>query len=248
MRLDIGFCTHQGRVRKSNQDSVGVFQPSGGVFRREGLPLFVVADGMGGHQGGEIASMMAVKAMGEVFAEGSRKSPPGEALRTALQAANRAVLAQSRASPELKGMGTTVVAATITEHTVCYVNVGDSRGYFIRGETCHQITEDHSLVAEQVRLGGLTKEQAANARGRNVITRSVGRGEQVEVDLFEQAWQTGDAILLCSDGLWGPISDAQLLTVLLELEAQAASEKLVQLAMIGQAPDNVSVVIVRRLS
>lgn len=143
-------------------------------------------------------------------------------------------------------MGTTVVAATVDEEDIYFVNVGDSRGYFIRDEEITQITEDHSLVAEQVRMGQMTKEQAEMAQGRNVITRAVGRRLELDIDLFVEPWGVGDAFLLCSDGLWGPVTEAQMLAVLMELDPQPAAEKLLQMAMTSQAPDNVSVIIVRR--
>lgn len=247
MHLDVGFSTHQGRVRGSNQDSVGVFMPSGGLFREAGPPLFIVADGMGGHRGGETASRLAAQSMGEIFQRKIRNASPVEALQVALLEANQFVLDQSNKTPELKDMGTTVVAATVAEEAVYIVNVGDSRAYFLRGEEFYQVTQDHSLVAEQVRMGRLTAEQAASSKRRNVITRAVGRYEDLEVDLFEEPWQPGDAFVLCSDGLWGPVSDAQIQMVVQEMEAQPAAEKLVQMTMIGQAPDNVSVVVVRRL-
>ncbi len=247
MHLNVGYATHRGRVRQSNQDSLGVFAPSTGLFNRSGLYLFIVADGMGGHQGGEVASRIAAQTMGDVFSRKSNKTRPGQALKDALTAANDAVLAQSARSPKMKGMGTTVVAATATPEMIYALNVGDSRAYLIRGEDIRQITQDHSLVAEQVRRGELTEEEAEIVTGRNVITRSVGRHLDANPDLFTEAWQPGDILLLCSDGLWGQVSDAQILTVLTEIEdPQAAVEKLIKMAMIAQAPDNVSVIVVKR--
>ncbi len=246
MRLSIGVGTHQGRTRSSNQDSVGVFAPPGGLLEAGELSLFVVADGMGGHKGGEFASHLAVQAMGEAFPRVSKEMPLDQALGEALQESNRVLLSRAKKSEELHGMGTTVVAATVDEEDIYFVNVGDSRGYFIRDEEITQITEDHSLVAEQVRMGQMTKEQAETAQGRNVITRAVGRRLELDIDLFVEPWGVGDAFLLCSDGLWGPVTEAQMLAVLMELDPQPAAEKLLQMAMTSQAPDNVSVIIVRR--
>jgi protein phosphatase len=248
MQLEIGFGTHQGRQRHTNQDSVGVFQPGKKLFsKHSGLPLFVVADGMGGHRGGAVASRMAVQTVGKAFAAQPDSVSPTEALRSAVLQANAAVWRHSEQHKELAGMGTTIVAVTATEESAFLANVGDSRGYYIHNEEMGQVTQDHSLLAEQVRLGTMSEEQAAASPvGRNVITRAVGRREQLEVDLFEQPWEVGDMLLLCSDGLWGPVSEAQILAVLLEFRPQDAVQKLIQMAMTSQAPDNIGTIVVRR--
>lgn len=246
MRLKIGFVTHQGLVRSSNQDTLAVAEPQKPLFGRRGLWLFVLADGMGGHRGGEIASSVAVQTVVDVFGQMSRQDSPGVALQESLVAANEAILERGQGIPELGKMGTTVVAATVTEQAIHLCNVGDSRAYMVRGESIRQITEDHSLVSEQIRAG-LIAEDDPFAR-RNILTRAVGRAGRLEVDLFEEPWQPGDVLMMCSDGLWGVVSDAQMATVLSELEPQPASEKLVQMAMTGQSSDNISVVVVKRLS
>jgi serine/threonine protein phosphatase PrpC len=246
MRLRIGFVTHQGLVRSSNQDTLAVVEPPMSLFGRPGSWLFVVADGMGGHRGGEIASRVAVQTMVDVFGQLSRHDPPGKALKEALVAANEAILERGQGIPELGKMGTTVVAATVAEEAVYLSNVGDSRAYLIHGDSIHQITQDHSLVSEQIRAG-LIAEDDPFAR-RNILTRAVGRAGHLEIDQFEEPWQRGDILMMCSDGLWGVISDAQMAAVLSELEPQPASEKLVHMAMTGQSSDNISVVVVKRLA
>jgi len=247
MRLDIGFGTHQGRRRETNQDTVGVFERRG-LFRR-GIesPLLVVADGMGGHRGGAVASHIAVQAAGRAYQRASRSTPLDEVLVTAVMVANQAVREKAARTPSLGGMGTTIVAAMIDGDSVHVANVGDSRAYIVHGGEIVQITDDHSLVAEQVRAGALTKEQAAVAVGRNVITRALGRQEALEVDIFSVDWQPQDALVLCTDGLWGQVSDKQILTVVQEMEAQAAVEQLARLALRSHAPDNLGVIIARRL-
>lgn len=246
MQLQIGFVTHQGLVRTSNQDTLAVVEPQKPLFGRPGLWFFVVADGMGGHRGGEIASSVAVETMVQVFGERNRDAEsPGEALKESLVAANEAILDRGQGIPELGKMGTTVVAATVTEQAIHVCNVGDSRAYLVRGEAIQQLTEDHSLVSEQIRAG-LIAEDDPFAR-RNILTRAVGRAGQLDVDLFEEPWQAGDVLMMCSDGLWGVLSDAQMATVLSELEPQSASEKLVEMAMTGQSSDNISVVVVKRV-
>jgi serine/threonine protein phosphatase PrpC len=247
MHLDVGYGTHQGRVRQVNQDSVGVFGPPRRFLRPGGPPvLFVVADGMGGHRGGEVASQTAVEAMRKAFFRATEESPSTETLRTAITTANDAVKARAAHSPEIMGMGTTIVAATTAGEKIFFANVGDSRGYLISKDEIRQITEDHSLVAEQLRMGLITEDEAQESR-HNIITRAVGRREDLEIDVFEEEWAPGDAFILCSDGLWNQVSEPQIVMVLSELEAQPAARKLIEMAMTAQAPDNVSVVIVRRL-
>ncbi|MBN1427046.1 MAG: Stp1/IreP family PP2C-type Ser/Thr phosphatase [Anaerolineae bacterium] len=246
MRLKTGFVTHQGLVRSSNQDAVAIVEPRRPLFGRPGLWLFVVADGMGGYQGGEIASSVAVQTMVRVFGQQSRQNTPAEALQVAFTSANQAILARAQDAPGLSRMGTTLVAATVTEQSVYLCNVGDSRAYLMHEGTIRQVTEDHSLVSEQVRAG-LIQEDDPLAR-RNILTRSVGRAGHLKVDRFKEPWQPNDILLLCSDGLWGVLSDAQIAAVLAEMDPQSASEKLVQMAMISQSSDNISAVIVKRLA
>jgi protein phosphatase len=247
MQLDIGFGTHQGRRRQTNQDTVGVFEPRGFFKRGSHWPLLVVADGMGGHRGGAVASHLAVQSAGKAYQKASKTVPAEELLVSVVMAANQSVRDKSIRTPSLQGMGTTVVAAIIEGDSVHVANVGDSRAYMIRGEEIEQITDDHSLIAEQVRVGVLTKEQAAVAVGRNVITRALGRRETLEVDVFTVDWQEGDVLVLCSDGLWGQVSDGQIVAVVAEMEAQPAVEQLTRLALRSHAPDNIGVVVVRRL-
>lgn len=249
MQLDIGFGTHQGRRRQTNQDTVGVFDAGGGLFRRnDASPLLVVADGMGGHRGGAVASHIAVQAAGKAFQRASKSSGREEVLVSAFMTANHAILDKASHTPSLEGMGTTMVAAVIEENQVHVGNVGDSRAYMLRDDEIEQITEDHSLVGEQVRAQAITKEQAAVALGRNVITRALGRRDTLEVDVFSVDWQAGDILVLCSDGLWGQVSDGQIATVVSEMEAQPAIEQLTRLALRSRAPDNIGVVVVSRLA
>lgn|SRR5574341_165557 len=244
MSYEVGFATHQGRVRSSNQDSIGVFEPRSGLFQKPGLPLFVVADGMGGYQGGEIASQIAVTRAAEEFNR-HPQTAPGEALRQAVQAANLTVIEEAADMPPQIRMGTTIVAASADEDRFYVANVGDSRAYLIDDEEISRITEDHSLVADHVRAGHLTEEEAFTAEGRNIITRSLGRDENLEVDVFEGRWRSGDVLVLCTDGLWGVMSDAQLMTIAAELPPQQAADRLIEAAMMGQSTDNISVVVVK---
>jgi protein phosphatase len=246
MKITAGYYTHQGRVRDSNQDFVTVVPPKTGFFGQGGNWLIVLADGMGGYHGGEIASQLAVETLVQVFGQKSR-SNPASALIEAVQAANKAVAERAQAEIDLHAMGTTLVAATVVNDQVYISNVGDSRGYLIRGEESAQLTLDHSLVSESHRAGLITDEELETAGQRNIITRALGREARVEIDTFEQVWQPGDAILLCCDGLWGVLSDAQIAMVVSELAPQPAAEKLVEMAMNAQSTDNISAVIMKRL-
>jgi serine/threonine protein phosphatase PrpC len=247
MHLDIGLGTHLGRRRETNQDTVGHFEPGGLLRRGDGSPFLVVADGMGGHRGGAVASHLAVQAAGKIFQRSAGTTPSEEMLITAVTAANRAVHDKALRTPSLEGMGTTIVAATFEGDSVHIANVGDSRAYIVQGGEIEQITDDHSLIAEQVRVGVLTKEQAAVAVGRNVITRALGRRETLEVDVFSVDWEVGAMLVMCTDGLWGQVSEAQLLTVVLGMEPQPAIEQLTRLALRSHAPDNIGVIIARRM-
>jgi protein phosphatase len=202
---------------------------------------------MGGHANGAFASRLAVQTMAAYFDSHGRSASPTSVLEQAILRANEAVMQKAAESIELKGMGTTLVAATVNEKHVTYANVGDSRGYLIHDREIFQMTRDHSLVAEQVREGLLAVEDMDSAPRRNVITRSIGQRSDIKVDLFETPWQAGDSILLCTDGLWGTLSDGQILSVMLEMPPQAAATRLIELTLTSQAPDNVSAVIVKRL-
>ena len=245
MQIEIGFGTHQGRRRDTNQDTVGVFEARGMFRRSKKSPLLVVADGMGGHRGGAVASHMSVEAAGKAYQRATADMPVDEVLLSGIMSANEAVREKAEQTPALDGMGTTIVAAMMNGMTVYMANVGDSRGYIIHGDEMVQVTDDHSLVAEQVRIGALTKEQAAVAAGRNVITRALGRRGEIEVDMFSVDWEPGDALLLCSDGLWGQVSDPQMLIVIQEMDVQPAVEQLIRMAMRSHAPDNIGVIVAR---
>src|SRR3954471_8819064 len=160
-------------------------------------PLFVVADGMGGAQAGEVASEMAVESFGGGLPDGD----PGESLKNIIEEANRRIHARSRESTGRAGMGTTVTAAHVGEETVTIAHVGDSRCYLVRDGDVRRITRDHSLVAELVERGKLTEEQAETHPQRSVITRALGPEANVQVDVFEERGKSGDLFMVCSDGL-----------------------------------------------
>lgn len=197
-----------GKRRANNQDSGGSFPE---------IRLFVVADGMGGHRGGEVASKIAVETIHEVFARALTSGKlAGEALGEAAKMANQKIMERSRKEVDLEGMGTTATTlyfepAGISEQAKAWIgHVGDSRCYLIRRDGIWQITRDHSLVQEKLRAGMITREQLKTDRMKNVITRSVGFDLHFGIDLYEYAPQAGDLFLLCSDGLTGPLDDAKI--------------------------------------
>ena len=218
------------------------------VFASEGpvgsLPnLFLVADGMGGHNAGDFASKGTVEAIVECLNATEDDSIIGM-LELAISRANTRIHTEGSSQEALHGMGTTLVAAVIQEQTLYAANVGDSRLYLI-GDTIRQVTTDHSLVEEMVRLGGLDPENARNHPDKNVITRAIGVDSSVEIDFFRTTLYPGERILLCSDGLSNMLSDEELFTIVKrEQDLSASAEALVEAANANGGYDNIAVVLV----
>jgi len=239
MRLSSFAGTDVGLARSGNEDS-----------HLRGRTVFAVADGLGGHQGGEVASAMAVEPLaaldGRAFADADQAA---EALTAAIQAANQAILQRGRSDPELWGMGTTVTAAAVAHDRVLQLaHVGDSRAYLLRkGAPLRQLTTDHTVVAEAVERGLLTRQQAASHPQRGVVTRAVGLDPDVLVDLPEPLeLEPGDQVLLCSDGLTEVVDDDQIAGVLAEqVDGGDACGTLIAAANRAGGPDNVTVVLLR---
>jgi serine/threonine protein phosphatase PrpC len=228
-----------GRVRETNQDACGSFDD------RRGDRLFVVADGMGGHRGGDVASSMAVEAIATACA--ASEEPPAERLRTAVAAANRAIFERSEREPELGGMGTTVVALLLAQEGGAWVaHVGDSRLYRLRAGRLETLTADHSLVAELQRQGYLDEAEAARHPRRHELLRSVGCVPEVEAEIGEIAFEPGDRLLLCTDGLCGYVDPHSIANALAEASPELAARTLVDLANAGGGEDNVTVQVVER--
>jgi protein phosphatase len=229
MKLVAGEQTDVGRVRDGNEDEKLVDDRIG---------LFAVADGMGGHVGGEVASSTALEALRAAVAAGAP-------IRDAIARANDAVIERAAADERLRGMGTTMTAATLAAGgTLLIGHVGDSRAYLARDDDLTQITEDHSLVEEMVRGGELTPEQAEVHPRRSVITRALGMDAGVDVDLYPVELHTGDRVLLCSDGLTSMIRPDEIASILRrERDPQAAANKLVDAANAAGGEDNITVVI-----
>ncbi len=245
--LKFGVAVDVGETRKGkvNQDFTGILLP--GWFNKK-QPLLLLSDGMGAYGGGEIASKIAVQTILRVYKHYSRKQVNfTEILDKGIRTAHKEIIRQSKRKKELEWMGCTIVAAVPTESTIHLANVGDSRAYLVNASGINQINYDHSFVAEQVRLGLITELEARTHPKRNVLTLSLSaRRDNVQPYFSETQWQENDVLLLCSDGLWGPVTEAQIQAVLLEFEPQQAADKLVKLANISGGPDNISVIIATR--
>jgi serine/threonine protein phosphatase PrpC len=236
MKLRYSGRTHVGQRREVNQDSFGPAEL--GPDRPAGQ-LVVLCDGMGGHAYGEVASALGVQTILDTFYDDETR-PPEEALRAAFEAANYAIYSQGRGN-----MGTTGVAALLSDRGLIVANVGDSRAYLVRGGQLSQISRDHSLVAEQVQAGLLTPEQARVSNIKNFITRALGHQPDVQVDLFHFRVQPGDIVILSSDGMHGLVDDSEILERVTLLQPEQATEALIALANERGGTDNITVLIAR---
>ncbi|HYL69676.1 MAG TPA: protein phosphatase 2C domain-containing protein [Candidatus Dormibacteraeota bacterium] len=235
MALEVAGATDRGTVRDENQDAWHAEDsPDGGVF-------LVLADGMGGHAGGRESAEAAVDAAAQELA--GADADRGAAVRAAVAAANRAV---DKVRDVIGGNpGTTLVVALVNpQGDVVVGNVGDSRAYLVRGSEARPVTEDHSWVGEQVRLGAIAPESARHHPRRNLITRAV-MGDPVEPDVFELRLEPGDILLLCSDGVWEPLSDAAIADAARVNPLQAAVDTVCRRALDEGSRDNVTVVAAR---
>jgi protein phosphatase len=246
MNFNVGFATDIGRKRQQNQDNGAAFPELG---------LFVVADGMGGHRGGETASAMAVETIAGRVREGQTKPDwdPRDVITEAIVAANNAIHERAMDETALQGMGTTTTALLFTPEGLTIGHVGDSRCYYIRPDALWQITRDHSLVMEKLRAGLITRDQIKTDRMKNVITRSVGFEPEVNVEVYEMQVQPGDVFLVCSDGLSGLIEDPKMLEVIQkELISQGdikkAVDMLVDAANQNGGDDNITAIMVQILA
>ena len=237
-----------GRKRERNEDAFLI---------DESLGLFVVADGMGGHAGGDVASRLAVETLAAELRAAMAdpdgpfaaqvplaESPLPELLRSAVGASCSAIFRRAQEEPELAGMGTTVTALLLRGRDAFFAHVGDSRAYLIRGDLVQQISEDHSFVNEQVKAGILTVEEARVSRFKNIITRSVGFEEEVLVDLMGLVAEPGDLFILCSDGLANLVEDEEIREVAHALPFDEIPAALIELANDRGGDDNITVIAV----
>ncbi len=205
--------------------------------------LFIVADGMGGHNAGDFASRYTVEHVVKAISA-SALSQPVAVFAAALEQVNRNLMQLAGITPGLRGTGTTFVAATVVQDRLYVANIGDSRLYIVN-QAITQITKDHSLVQEMVRMGEVKQEEARTHPDKNIITRAVGATEEIMVDYFEVALSPGDRILLCSDGLTNMIEDSQIRTIMCsQRDIAECVERLVETANTYGGKDNISVIIV----
>ena len=230
--------TDIGRKREVNQDYVFATDETIG-----NLPnLLVVADGMGGHRAGDFASRFTVEVLAEEV-QNCKETHPETILGNSIQAANERLMEEAAKDSRLEGMGTTLVAATILDHVLYFANVGDSRLYLINKEI-RQLSKDHSMVEEMVRLGGLTEEEAKHHPDKNIITRAIGVKQKVEPDFFEYRLKGGDIILMCSDGLTNMVDDDEIFQIVKSArDIVEAVESLIQRANENGGSDNIGVVL-----
>lgn len=229
--MRLGMATHVGQVRDKNEDSMG--------WRDH---LFVVADGMGGHNAGEVASALAVQYMLQIDEEGDA-FPAG--LQKMLNTANQALLEYALKNPDCSGMGTTVAVLRLESDRAFVGHVGDSRIYHWRAGELVRLTRDHSLVEELVQNGGITSEQARTHPQRHILTLALGGVELPTIEIVHIPLAPGERFLLCTDGLTGPISDDELATELERKEdPQKIADHLVELANAKGGPDNITVMVI----
>ncbi|HOP80240.1 MAG TPA: Stp1/IreP family PP2C-type Ser/Thr phosphatase [Armatimonadota bacterium] len=235
--------TDLGRVRENNEDKFDFFEPEDpDILAQKGL-FYAVADGMGGHAAGQIASEMALKRVIKAYYEDSSPDVVGSLTRAVFDA-NKLIYDAAQMIVERSGMGTTLTAVVIRADTAYFVQVGDSRAYLIRGRDIRQITEDHSWIAEQVRRGVMTEEEARLSPFRNVITRSLGNLPVVEPDVFAEEIQPGDTIVLCSDGLSGSLSETDIRDIVAGNTPSQAAMDLIDAANERGGNDNITAMIV----
>ncbi len=239
MNIEVWGQTDVGLTRSNNQDSF-LIDPE--------LGLYIVADGMGGHQGGEVASSMAVQTVKEVVVAEQQKEArlhPRQIMNLAYKEASRRVYELSKAKSELRGMGTTMVVTLFHNDTLFIGNVGDSRAYLHNQHGFWQMTEDHSLVAEQIRAGLIKDKDAGNFMAKNIITRSVGYESDVVCDIIERRLLPNETVIVCSDGLSGFVTDAKISELCAKLETKHLVPKLIDEAKKGGGGDNVTVLAIR---
>ena len=231
--------TDIGMVREVNQDYVYVSDLPVGKLPN----LFIVADGMGGHKAGEYASRFTVEVVKDELAKSAEDSPEAM-IRQAITSANQRLLETARQDSKLEGMGTTLVVATVIERTLYFANVGDSRLYLLNRDI-KQVSKDHSLVQEMVRLGGIKQEDAKNHPDKNIITRAIGAKDQVEVDFYEYRLKKGDIVLMCTDGLSNMVEDTEILHIVKgSRDIVEAVEELINKANENGGKDNIGIVAV----
>ncbi len=233
--------TDKGCVRPSNEDAVAYVIPSAGDANAARGSLLILADGMGGHEAGEVASGLAIEVVRRVYY--ARTEPVPDSLMNAFEAANRAILEHGRKFPECRGMGTTCTALVVQQDRLWLAHVGDSRAYLLRSGNLKQLSADQSLHAELIREGLLSQAEAATAAGGNVILQALGISADIDPDVWEKGipLKAGDIIILCSDGLWNMVDNAAIAQIAGSRAPEEACKDLIAAALAAGGYDNISV-------
>lgn len=253
LRIEVAGETNVGMKRTHNEDNFSILEDAG---------LYIVADGMGGHASGEVASKMAVDSLREFFAATAQdpertwpykmdrsKGYEENRLITGIKLANLRIYESAQRDPKQRGMGTTIVTMFAVEDGVYVAHVGDSRSYRVRDSKLEQLTEDHSLLNDYIKMKRLSAEEIANFPHKNVIVRALGMKDTVKVDTRYEQPRAGDTYVLCSDGLSGPVTDPELLDIVLSNpDIKVAATKLIEKANAAGGPDNITVVLARWLA
>ncbi len=240
--LKVGGNTDKGIRRENNQD---VFY----ISDDPSMPIYILADGMGGHKAGELASNMASEIIVERIIKDKDKLNSEKSvmkwIKKTIEEANTKIYLESRKNKEYMGMGTTIIIGYIYKDKFYLGHVGDSRAYVIRDEKMEQITEDHSYVNQLLKLGNITKEEARNHPKKNMITRAVGSSSIIEIDLIDRQYKKGDILVLCSDGLYNMVEDSQILEAFKNNKMQKACDKLISIANDNGGIDNITVLAIK---
>jgi protein phosphatase len=245
LMLDAHLITDRGLARERNEDRCGAFTPQDEQTRLTRGRLFIVADGMGGHAGGDIAAERTLAVLPQSYFQ-SEWAGAAENLRAAFVAANAAIARQAAEEPARHGMGAAAVAAAVISYRAVLGHLGDCRAYRVRDCQAQRLTEDHSWVEERVRAGRITADEARVHPYRNVLTRALGAEGEAEPTVGEVDFQPGDTLVLCSDGLWGLVTDAEIAAaVCTGADAKTVARALVDQALERGGTDNISIAVVR---
>jgi protein phosphatase len=239
--MEIQFQSDIGKRRNMNQDYANVFTNQAGMY------LAILADGMGGHLAGDVASKMAVDGLGAAWSTSTIAQPEeaGHWFTEEIQKVNEAIYQEGIAHPEMQGMGTTIVSAALLDEKFVLAHVGDSRAYLIQNSQLQQLTDDHSLVNELLKSGEITKEMAAIHPQKNVLTRSVGIAGTIKTDVSEHACHQNDYLLLCSDGLTNMVSEENILSIVeSDQTLEVKTKQLINAANDAGGADNITVLLI----
>ncbi len=244
--VEIASLTDVGRQRETNEDHYSYWEAeSDEDFERLGR-IAIVADGMGGHEGGQEASRIAVEAVPRAYGESLEQNPQSR-LIIGFRQAHKRIQSYALQHPELRGMGTTCTAACLVKDQLCFAHVGDSRLYLVRGREITKLTRDHTYVGRLLDTGVISSEEAQSHPQKHILTAALGAGTDVKPDCAPEPilLQAGDVLVLCTDGLWGMMSDAELLSIVTTDDPEKASVALVHRAKERGGPDNITVQILR---